>query len=74
MQSFKEGDVVTVTNYPDDPEGKLTGRSGPITKIITLPVTGQVNYFIDVGVPGIFFRDLICYEGEFEHAKEETNE
>lgn len=73
MQSFKEGDLVTVTKYDGDTEGKLVGRTGPITMIMPLS-TGEINYFIDVGIPGFFFKDLICYEGEFEHAKEGNNE
>lgn len=73
MQSFKEGDLVTITNYGGDTEGRYHGCTGPITRIQTLS-TGEINYFIDIGIPGFFFRDLICYGGEFEHAKEETNE
>lgn len=73
MQSFKEGDLVTVTKYDGDTDGDYVGRTGPITGIMPLS-TGEINYFIDIGVSGFFFKDLICYEGEFEHAKEETNE
>lgn len=73
MPSFKEGDTVVVTNYAGNTDGEYAGLKGPITKIMHLS-TGEVNYFINIGVPGFFFRDLICYEGEFEHAKEETNE
>jgi hypothetical protein len=73
MPSFKEGDYVIVTSYDGKTDGEYVGLEGPITKVLTLP-TGEVRYFIDIGVPGFFFRDLICYEGEFEHAKEETNE
>lgn len=73
MPSFKEGDTVVVTNYGGKTDGEYVGLEGPITKIISLP-TGEVRYLIDIGVPGFFFRDLICYEGEFEHVKEETNE
>jgi len=71
MQSFKEGDLVTVTNYAGEEDGRYTGLTGPITHIMKLD-TGELNYFVDVGVAGFFFRDLICYDGEFEHAKEET--
>lgn len=73
MPSFKEGDLVTITNYGGDAEGRYQGLIGPITHIQTLS-TGEINYFIDIGIPGFFFRDLICYEGEFKHAKEENNE
>jgi hypothetical protein len=73
MPSFKEGDLVTVTNYGGDAEGRYNGLTGPISKICPLH-NGELYYYIDVGISGFFFRDLICYEDEFEHAKEETHE
>lgn len=73
MPSYKQGDLVTVTNYNGDTDGDYVGLTGPITTVMPLD-SGEVNYFIDIGVSGFFFRDLICYEGEFEHAKEENNE
>lgn len=73
MQSFKKGDTVVVTSYNGTSSSGYVGKKGPITTIITL-TTGEVNYLIDIGESGFFFRDLICYEGEFEHAKEENNE
>lgn len=73
MPSFKEGDLVVITSYAGKADGEYVGKIGPIKKIITHP-DGLVNYFVDIDEPGLFLWDLICYEGEFEHAKEETHE
>jgi hypothetical protein len=74
MQSFSVGDQVVVTSYAGKTDSEYVGKVGPIKKILRLKEGGELRYFVDIDEPGFFFWDLICYEGEFEHAKEETNE
>lgn len=72
MPSFSEGDMVVVTSYNGVTDGEYAGKVGPIKKIVTLN-DGTVNYFVDINEPGFFIWDLICYEGEFEHVKDNND-
>jgi hypothetical protein len=67
---FKVGDIVEIVDWgmndgkeplARDDERGYDGKRGPITKIV-----GEDTIFVDIGVPGFFFRDLICLPNELK--------
>lgn len=72
--SFNVGDTVRIKDWGEndgsgipatEDDKRYNGMTGPITNI-----RGD-DIFVDIGEPGILFRDLICRPNELE--KVETN-